>query len=230
MPFNVITLLSCVFDEIYLFLRDAHYCAFHPFVTQERFVNVIYQSRFATFLYQLHFFLLNIFFTNVHLFRKDLVIEHGINPISLSLRHSLVSLLLLSFLSPFASSPFGPRALSFDPGSLDPPPKPPALPCRFGSPRHRCNVSCPARARTSEKPVSKPGIPRRDRRSLVTWVTLFLSLSLVVGVPKYRRRRRRQWRRAARRRGSRDDVLVVPDVSPMNRSRVATCVRARARA
>lgn len=40
------------------------------------------------------------------------------------------------------------------------PSKPSVLPCRFGSPRHRCNVSC--RARTFEKPVSKPGIPRRE--------------------------------------------------------------------
>lgn len=113
------------------------------------------------------------------MFQKDLVIEHGIN---LFLLYSLVEEHIykkrfFSFPLPlFASS----RSLSLSlPRSQiarsSPPSKAPALPCRSGSPRHRCNMSCRARARTSEKPVSKPGIPRRDRRSLVTWVTLFLS-------------------------------------------------------
>lgn len=150
-------------------------------------------------------------------------IEHGINPILLSFLRSLIFLLLPFCLSTFASSSLG---LSFDPRSLDPHllPSHPALPCRFGSSRHRCNASCRARACTSEKPVSKPGILRRDRRSLVTWVTLFLFLS------RCRRFGISAAATAAAAKGSATKMVARRrpwHLSPMNRSRVATCVCAR---
>lgn len=102
--------------------------------------------------------------------------------------------------------------------SLDPSFSSPALPCRSGQSWAQVQRELPGPAtRTFEKPVSKPGIPRQDRRSLVTWVILFLSRRRRSGISAARRRRRR---------GSRDDILVVPGVSPMNRSRVYTRARA----
>lgn len=150
------------------------------------------------------------------MFRKDLAVEHGINPIPLSPLHSLVSL-LPCFLSPFGlelslSIPDRSILTSFQ--------ATPALPCRSGSPRHRCNVSCP-RAYVRETCFETRDTPTRSTQPR------YVGDSLSLSSPEYRRRRRRQERRAARRRGSRDNVLVVPGVPPMNRSRVATCVRAR---
>lgn len=100
--FSIITLLSCDFDEIYLFLRDV----MHITVSSNCHARKVRKCNMFRDI-SLSVTFLDIFFTNVHLFWKDLVIEHGINPIPLSLRHSLLSLLLPSSLSPFASSPFG---------------------------------------------------------------------------------------------------------------------------
>lgn len=137
----------------------------------------------SCFLISCIFFSRLFFSTNVHLcvmFRKDLVIEPGINPLS-SLLHSLVyvfpsffiffrSFFFFSFFS-FSRSLFRSRIVRSSSS------KPPALPCRFGSPRHRCNVSCRARARTSEKPVSKPGItPMRSTQPRYVGDSLSLSL------------------------------------------------------
>jgi len=125
--------------------------------------------------YPYHFFLLAIFLYKyvhssfMHHVPKGLVIEHGINPILSSPFPRPSSLLyLLSLLLSVSRSL--PRSRIVPHLILSHPPSP-------ADPRHRCNVSCRvrARARTFEKPVSKLGIPRRNRRSLVTWVTLFLS-------------------------------------------------------
>lgn len=103
-------------------------------------------SRFATFLVSCIFspvYIYIFFFYKcafVHYVLKRFI-EHGINPILFSFLRSLIFLLLPFCLSPFASSSLG---LFFDPRSLDPHllPSHPALPCRFGSSRHRCNASC----------------------------------------------------------------------------------------
>lgn len=124
-------------------------------------------------------------------------------------------------------------SLSFDLARSSPPFEPPALPCRSGSPRHRCNVSCRARAHLRETCFETRDTPTRSTQPRYVGDSFSLSLFLsrqrsgisaataaaVKGSATKRvarRRPRRPWR--------------LPPVSPMNRSRVATCVLARARA
>lgn len=113
------------------------------------------------------------------MFRKDLVIEHAINSILLFLLDSLVSLLLSSFLPPFASSAFG-LALSLFRSRIarsSPPFEPPVLPCRSGNPRHRCNVSCRVRAHLRETCFETRDTPTRSTQPRYVGDSFSLSLS-----------------------------------------------------